>query len=152
MHWRKFTAIAAHMIEMRPSQPDDAADLLRIWCDSVDATHHFLSAEDRASIEPLVADYVREASLLVATKDGRPVGFMGVTGQNIDSLFLAPEAHGIGIGRLLTERVPRPTTVEVNEQNEGAVAFYRRMGFAQTGRSPTDEDGRPYPLLHMRRD
>jgi putative acetyltransferase len=140
------------MIDVRASEPTDAAKLLRIWCDSVDATHHFLSAEDRASIEPLVADYVREAPLWVALKNGEPVGFMGVTGQNIDSLFLAPDAHGLGIGRLLTERVPRPTTVEVNEQNEAAVAFYQRMGFEETGRSPTDGDGRPYPLLHMRRD
>ncbi|MEQ9247207.1 MAG: GNAT family N-acetyltransferase, partial [Nitratireductor sp.] len=27
--------------------------------------------------------------------------------------------------------------------------FYRKMGFAVTGRSPRDGDGRPYPLLHM---
>jgi putative acetyltransferase len=140
------------MIEVRASRPDDADRLLSIWCKSVDATHHFLSAGDRVAIEPLVADYVQQAPLYVATRNGDPVGFMGLTGKNIDSLFLSPDAHGLGIGRLLTERVPRPTTVDVNEQNEAAVAFYRHMGFAPTGRSSTDGDGRPYPLLHMRRD
>jgi len=39
--------------------------------------------------------------------------------------------------------------VDVNEQNDQAVGFYRKMGFTETGRSPTDDDGRPYPLLHM---
>ena len=140
------------MIQYRQSRPSDADALLRVWCDSVDATHSFLSAEDRASIEPQVADYVRAASLLVALLDGRPVGFMGRTGQNIDSLFIHPDAHGLGIGRWMTDRVPVPTTVDVNEQNEAAVAFYRHLGFTVIGRSDFDGDGRPYPLLHLRRD
>lgn len=32
------------------------------------------------------------------------------------------------------------------------VGVYRHMGFAATGRSPTDDAGRPYPLLHMRQE
>lgn len=39
--------------------------------------------------------------------------------------------------------------VDVNEQNEQALGFYRRLGFAQVGRSPLDGEGRPYPLLHL---
>ena len=139
------------MIDFRSSRPEDADALLRIWCDSVDATHHFLAPADRAAIEPLVAHYVRTAPLLVAWRASDPVGFMGVSDHNIDSLFLAPDARGRGIGRALAERVARPTTVAVNEQNEAAVGFYRRMGFERTGRSELDEDGRPYPLLYMRR-
>ena len=41
--------------------------------------------------------------------------------------------------------------LDVNEQNPGAVEFYRRRGFEQVGRSPVDSDGRPFPLLHFRR-
>jgi putative acetyltransferase len=37
----------------------------------------------------------------------------------------------------------------VNEQNPEAVGFYLHYGFAQTGRSPLDGEGRPFPLLHM---
>jgi putative acetyltransferase len=39
----------------------------------------------------------------------------------------------------------------VNEQNEQAVGFYRRMGFEVVGRSPDDSMGKPYPLLHMQK-
>lgn len=117
----------------------------------MDASHEFLSSEDRLAIDPLVADYVGTAPLLVATCDGRPVGFMGATGRNIDSLFIDPSAQGLGIGRLLTDTVGRPSTVEVNEQNGPGVAFYRHLGFEVVGRSDTDGEGRPYPLLHMRR-
>lgn len=40
--------------------------------------------------------------------------------------------------------------VDVNEQNEGAVGFYRRLGFEVYDRSERDGQGMPYPLLHMR--
>ena len=41
------------------------------------------------------------------------------------------------------------TRVDVNEQNEPALGFYRHLGFAVVGRSALDGQGRPYPLLHM---
>ena len=86
--------------------------------------------------------------------EDRPLGFMGLTGSNIDALFIDPAAHRQGIGRALVEHAGRgggPLTVDVNEQNEGAVGFYLAMGFALAGRSPLDDQGRPYPLLHLRR-
>jgi putative acetyltransferase len=39
--------------------------------------------------------------------------------------------------------------VDVNEQNHQAFGFYQRFGFAVTGRSDTDGQGKPYPLLHL---
>ncbi len=41
--------------------------------------------------------------------------------------------------------------VDVNEQNTQALDFYLRRGFHVVGRSPLDGQGRPYPLLHLRR-
>ena len=43
----------------------------------------------------------------------------------------------------------RVLTVDVNEQNPRAHAFYRRYGFVDVGRSEVDSAGRPFPLLHM---
>lgn len=140
------------MIELRPNVPSDAAVLLRIWRNAVALGHEFLSSADRAELDLLVADYVGSAPLLVAVMDGAPVAFMGLTGQKIDSLFVDTKAQGQGIGRLLTEQAARPTTVDVNEQNEAALAFYRHLGFEVTGRSEVDDQGRPYPLLHLRRN
>jgi len=42
-------------------------------------------------------------------------------------------------------------TVSVNEQNQDALRFYQACGFVVGTRSDTDGDGRPFPLLHMRR-
>jgi putative acetyltransferase len=139
------------MIKLRATTPSDEEDLFHIWLSAVEATHHFLTPEDQASIEPLVHDYVRTSPLLGAEKDGRLVAFMGQTERNIDSLFIHAGAHRMGIGRTLVERVGSPATVDVNEQNESGVSFYRHMGFEVVGRSELDDDGRPYPLLHMRK-
>ena len=40
----------------------------------------------------------------------------------------------------------------VNEQNPDAVGFYEHLGFRTYKRTELDEEGRPYPLLYMRRE
>jgi putative acetyltransferase len=63
-----------------------------------------------------------------------------------------PDVHGRGVGRALLQhaRALRPDlTVSVNEQNARARGFYEAMGFRAVGRSETDPEGRPFPLIHM---
>lgn len=141
-------------MRVRPSRTDDLPRLFEIWRDAVAATHGFLAAEDLEFFTGLVRDqYLPASSFTVAVDDGdRPIAFLGMTGAKIDSLFVAPEQHGRGIGRSMIDhsRKAHPKlSVDVNEQNEGAVAFYERMGFRRTGRSELDDSGRPYPILHM---
>lgn len=42
-------------------------------------------------------------------------------------------------------------TLDVNEQNPGAVGFYLHHGFEVAGRQEADSDGRPFPLLQLKR-
>ncbi|WP_374045681.1 acetyltransferase [Massilia sp. YIM B04103] len=144
------------MFEIRKSQPGDAPALAEVWRRSVRATHHFLSADDFRQIDLLVSQqYLPQADLWLAVDDaGAPVAFLGLSGTHVDSLFVDPAVRGQGIGKLLLAHVgqmPAALTVDVNEQNAQAVGFYLKQGFVQTGRSATDGDGRPYPLLHLRR-
>ena len=78
---------------------------------------------------------------------------MGMTGNEIDALFVDADARGTGVGRVLIEHArslyPDGLIVDVNEQNTQAVGFYERMGFRVSGSSPVDHEGRPYPLLHL---
>jgi putative acetyltransferase len=59
-----------------------------------------------------------------------------------------------GGGTLLIEHARRqlggPLRVDVNEANLGAIGFYVANGFSITGRSAVDDEGRPFPLLHMK--
>ena len=86
----------------------------------------------------------------------RPVAFMGCNWPQIEMLFVEPECFGLGIGKMLLDHARQRAmaegatlTLDVNEQNPAALAFYEHMGFVVTGRSPVDGQGRPYPLLHM---
>ena len=85
----------------------------------------------------------------------QPVGFMGLAGEDISALFLEPARRRDGDGSRLVAHAQAlrgvPLTVDVNEQNHAAVDFYRTLGFVVVGRSPLDDGGRPFPLLHMRR-
>lgn len=81
------------------------------------------------------------------------LGFMGMSGSHMESLFLAPEFHRRGGGRRLVQHAQSrhpALTVDVNEQNRAALAFYEACGFVRAGRSEVDDQGRPYPLLHLR--
>ena len=142
------------MIRIRPSTPADGERAVEIWCAAVDATHDFLSAEDRAAIEAEVRGFLPSAPLWLAV-DGadRPVGFMLLDGTSMEALFIDPAHRGAGVGRALVahalDRHPVLTT-DVNEQNGQAVGFYERLGFVPTGRSERDGQGRAYPLIHLR--
>ena len=143
-------------MKTRASRPEDCERLFEIWHGAVLATHHFLAFEDFAFFSGLVRDqYLPNAALTVACDEqDSPIGFVGMTGCKVDALFVAPERHGEGVGRALIESTepgcPR-LSVDVNEQNEGALRFYERVGFRRIGRSPLDASGRPYPILHLAR-
>lgn len=142
------------MVRIRRSRPDEAGRLFEIWQDAVHATHHFLPADEAEAIAALVRDeYLPGAELWVAEdSSGRALAFIGMTGNSVDSLFVDPACHGRGIGRAMIAHARAgagPLKVDVNEQNPGALAFYRRLGFRVKGRSETDSDGRPFPILHL---
>jgi putative acetyltransferase len=145
------------MIALRPARPDDTPRLLAIWRAAVLATHDFLDPADFREIERMVAERYLPVAPFWLVVDERDVAaaFMGMTDHHIDSLFVDPDRRGKGIGRSLVEhaRSLHPgLTVDVNEQDLGAVGFYERLGFRRIGRSPHDDAGRPYPLLHMALD
>src|SRR5690606_18200834 len=126
-----------------------------IWRASVRATHDFLSDADFREIDVLVAEHYLPATRVWIAVDGagNPRGFLGLSGAHVDALFIDPGSRGQGVGRRLlahAQRIAGRLTVDVNEQSGQAAGFYRHMGFEPTGRSPTDDAGRPYPLLHMR--
>lgn len=129
--------------------------LLDLWLRSVRATHHFLQPSDIDALLPQLRDvYLPAVELWVAVDEqDRPLGFIGLNENHVEMLFIEPDLRGKGIGRALLDHARGSGDelgVDVNEQNPEAVGFYLHYGFVQTGRSPLDGEGRPFPLLHMR--
>ena len=143
-------------MNIRRGTPADVERALQIWRDAVDATHGFLAPEDRAQIEPIVAEqFLPNAELWLATAaGGYPVGFLVMDGEAIDALFVDPAFHGRGFGTALLDHalsLSPNATVDASEQADNALPFYLARGFSIVGRSETDGQGRPYPLIHLAR-
>ncbi len=135
--------------------PELVQALLQVWEDSVRATHLFLPEAEILRIRQYVPQAIGGVTHLVVAEaePGVPAGFMGVEGERLEMLFLAPAVRGKGIGRQLVELGVRQygvREVTVNEQNPQAVGFYCRLGFAAYKRTDHDEEGGPYPLLYMK--
>jgi putative acetyltransferase len=133
----------------------DMPRLVEVWEASVRASHDFLSDDDITGYRPIVRDQLFEAMEMYGVRDdsGALIAFSGIAAGKLEALFVHPDWFGQGIGRRLVRHAIDErgvTTVDVNEQNPRALAFYLRMGFEVVGRSELDELGNPYPLLHMR--
>lgn len=88
----------------------------------------------------------------VKNESGSILGFVGTHDSKIKMLFILNETRGQGIGKLLLQYAIKElgvTKVDVNEQNPQAVGFYEHMGFKVESRSPFDDMGKPFPILHM---
>ncbi|WP_428560196.1 MAG: GNAT family N-acetyltransferase [Solidesulfovibrio sp. DCME] len=136
--------------------PEEFPALADLWEASVRASHDFVSEADICFFKPLVRDTYLAAVSVRCARDatGAILGFVGVAAGKIEMLFVAPNHFGHGIGTALLRHAMEAlgaTQVDVNEQNEAAVGFYRHHGFTVLGRSPLDGLGKPYPLLHMAR-
>lgn len=139
---------------IRDAVGEDRDALVRVWRRAVDATHDFLGTGEIDELETQVRAVLGRAAVRVATGPDGPVGFLGGRGGAVDMLFVDPDLHGQGVGTALLDDAAAHhavLTLDVNEQNPVARAWYARRGFVQIGRSETDADGRPYPLLHLRR-
>ncbi|HIR50166.1 MAG TPA: ribosomal protein S18-alanine N-acetyltransferase [Candidatus Avoscillospira avicola] len=85
---------------------------------------------------------------LVALLDGQLAGYVGsqtvLDEADMMNLAVDPACRRQGIARALVEaltaalaeRGVRSLTLEVRASNEGAIALYRTLGFAQVGRRP----------------
>ncbi len=139
---------------IRQATNADHPQLLNIWLRSVRATHHFLQESDIEELLPQLRDIYLPAVELWVTVDAEdcPLGFIGLNENHVEMLFIEPDLRGKGIGRALLDHarsLRSQMSVDVNEQNPEAVGFYLHYGFVQTGRSPLDGEGRPFPLLHL---
>jgi GNAT superfamily N-acetyltransferase len=134
--------------------PTDEEDLISVWLASTIPGQDFLpEAHWRAMEREIRHDLLPVAHTWVVIEDGRMVAFMSVIGDVIGGLFTHPDHQGRGHGRNLIA-VARanfdPVFVEVFEANEGALRFYRSVGFVDHERAIDEGSGLPMLMLRHR--
>lgn len=154
-------------VRIRQATACDHMPLADLWRRSVEATHHFLPSGEMerlfhdvrniylSGVEVLWVAELAHCGQAASAQHaaGSPLaGFIGCNGAQVEMLFVEPRCFRHGVGRTLLEHVRAlhsRLTLDVNEQNPQALAFYERQGFKVVGRSALDGQGNPYPLLHM---
>jgi putative acetyltransferase len=128
--------------------------VLDVWEKSVLATHNFLSQADFKSIKEIVKTIDFNAfEVYCLVLNNEVEGFLGVAEQKVEMLFISPEYIGKGFGKellLFAINELKADKVDVNEQNESAVEFYKKFGFKTYERTDKDDQGKEYPLLRMK--
>lgn len=129
-------------------------DILKVWESSVRATHLFLKESEIINLRQFVeqgALYVE--NFLCVRNNDRIIAFIGINEDKIEMLFVSDEFRRKGIGKQLVNFAIsnlKAEYVDVNEQNPKGIIFYEHMGFIVFERSEFDDQGNPYPILHMK--
>ena|SRR5688572_8267719 len=143
------------MYKLDTPKKTEYAALLEIWESSVRATHHFLEEEDIHYFKKIILekDVFSHVELsCVRDQENNMLGFMGVSSENLEMIFIDAPFIGKGIGKMLLRHAIENLNikkVDVNEQNGAALKFYEHFGFKIISRSELDGTGKPYPILHM---
>lgn len=129
----------------------DAAPLARILGDWVRATGWMPSLHTAEEDLAFLGHLIETTEVWTARTDA-PLGFVARDGAEVRALYIAAPARGHGIGtRLLDQaRTGRDRlTLWTFQANTGAILFYTRHGFAESGRTDGADNDEGLPDLHF---
>ncbi len=89
------------IIAKKDRTPQLIDKLLKVWGNSVRATHKFLSNEEILEIKKYVPQALNNISHLIIDTDENenPIAFMGIEDHKLEMLFITSEYRGKGIGK-----------------------------------------------------
>jgi len=144
---------------LRPGRPADQPQLLAIvWATVMDSDSDREELLAKPELVEVPVEHLTNETCVVVEMDGAPVGFATVLPRpdgeaELDGLFVLPERQRLGLGRALMAggadlaRAMGASVLHVIA-NDDANAFYRAVGFVQTGMAPTAL--KPAPKMELR--
>lgn len=136
---------------IREFQTGDLERVAEIWLAANTQAHGFISRAYWEGRLETVRGLLLQAELYVwQAESGALQGFIGLSGEHIEGLFVWPPAQGRGIGKALLDRAREAhgrLTLNVYRKNERAAAFYRREGFRTVGQGLDEATGEAEDLM-----
>ena len=119
---------------IRKFETQDLDTFMQIWLHGNLDAHAFIPASFWKAHFEMVRDMLPQAELYVHENEApRQIdGFIGLTGNHIEGIFVAKAARSKGVGKALLEyaKSRKPSlTLSVYQKNQRALAFYRRKQF-----------------------
>ena len=110
----------------------DINKVAEIWLDTNIKTHYFISAQYWKSILELVKELLLQATVYVYEDKQEIQGFIGLSNEYIEGIFVSAEMQSQGIGKILLNYVKgkrNKLILNVYQKNTRAISFYQREGF-----------------------
>jgi 6-phosphogluconolactonase len=129
---------------VRPAVQADAAEIAEVWLAAFSATYDFPHAHTDDEVREWIRDelLLETETWLAVDPDGSIVGFMALTPDMLDHLYIRPDRAGQGIGSrfVALAKSLRPGGLDLYtfQANTGARRFYERHGFRAVD---FDDDG-----------
>lgn len=117
---------------IREFKISDVNKVMSIWLDSNIDAHSFVPAGYWRDNFEYAEKQIKNAEIYVYEKCGETAGFIGLSGNYIEGLFVKKEYRSLGIGTALIDFVKhkkKELSLNVYCQNEKAVKFYIKNGF-----------------------
>lgn len=110
----------------------DINKVAEIWLDTNIKTHYFISAQYWKSNFELVKELLLQATVYVYEDKQEIQGFIGLSNEYIEGIFVSAEMQAQGIGKILLNYVKgkrNKLILNVYQKNTRAISFYQREGF-----------------------
>ncbi|HWD81162.1 MAG TPA: GNAT family N-acetyltransferase [Kribbella sp.] len=141
---------------VRPLEPSDTAEAAEVWWRSrhADGSQVPPSIHTPEQVAGWFADVLLpDGQTWVAVDEDRIVAVLTLDGDDLDQLYVAPEAAGQGVGSLLVDLAkdlrPGGLALWTFQTNLRAQAFYRRHGFQEVRRTDGSANEERLPDVRM---
>ena len=117
---------------IRKLRKTDINKVADIWVDTNIKTHYFIPAQYWKSNFGLVKELLLQATVYVYEDKQVIQGFIGLSDEYIEGIFVSAEMQSQGIGKILLNYVKEKRNnllLNVYQKNTRAISFYQREGF-----------------------
>ena len=117
---------------IRMLQNIDINSVADIWLKANLNAHYFISKHYWVSNYELVKKMLAQAEVYVYEDDKMIQGFIGVSDEYIEGIFVSDEMQSRGIGKMLLDYIKDKKDrlqLKVYQKNVRAMSFYQREGF-----------------------
>jgi putative acetyltransferase len=142
---------------LRPYRSEDEDAAIALWLETWQQAYPAIDFAARVPWwrERWRSELVPNAAIMVAEQAGALVGFVTIdTSGYLDQLVVAPDRWGSALGDALLNEAKRLSpdriTLLVNNDNDRAIRFYERNGFAHAGEDMNPTSGRPVLRMEWR--
>lgn len=118
---------------IRTMREDDIDKVMEIWYQENITAHSFIDKPFWKSSFDNVKKNISKSKIYIKEQDGEIIGFIGLSGNYIEALFVKSNFQCKGIGKELLDYCKKifwSLNLKVYEDNKSAVKFYEKNFFS----------------------